>query len=148
MDRAKGDKIPVTGVDFNDLAEKMKSGGITYQVASGGSRPDDGQKFEASLAGISPAAYRAAIMNLDKKAMEGPEIRAAFAQVRKIANWMDPNMGAQPYATNLKRFVDGDMGMMIMGGWAQGVLRNGGFKFEDHVIAPGPPDKGMPGFPL
>jgi glucose/mannose transport system substrate-binding protein len=61
-------------------------------------------------------------MNLDKKALEGPEVKAAFAQVRKIADWMDPNVGAQPYATNLKRFVDGDMGMMIMGGWAQGVL--------------------------
>jgi glucose/mannose transport system substrate-binding protein len=34
---------------------------------------------------------------------------------------MDPNVGAQPYATNLKHFVDGDMGMLIMGGWAQGV---------------------------
>ena len=51
---------------------------------------------------------------------------------------MDPNVGAQPYATNLKRFVDGDMGMMIQGGWAQGVLRNAGFKFDDFIIAPGP----------
>ena len=64
-------------------------------------------------------------MNLDKKALKGPEIKAAFAQVRKIADWMDPNVGAQPYATNLKRFVNGDMGMMMQGGWAQGVLRQG-----------------------
>ncbi len=136
MDKAKADKIPVTWADFNDLAEKMKAGGITYPIANGGTRADDGQKFEASFAGVSPAAYRAAIMNLDKKALEGPEIRAAFAQMRKIADWMDPNVGAQPYATNLKRFVDGDMGMMIMGGWAQGVLRNAGFKFDDYILAP------------
>jgi glucose/mannose transport system substrate-binding protein len=148
LDKAKTDKIPVTWADFNDLAEKMKASGITYPIANGGTRPDDGQKFEASLAGINPASYRAAIMNLDKKALEGPEVRAAFAQVRKIANWMDPNMGAQPYATNLKRFVDGDMGMMIMGGWAQGVLRNGGFKFDDYIIAPGPSDNGKPVFLL
>jgi glucose/mannose transport system substrate-binding protein len=87
-------------------------------------------------------------MNLDKKALEGPEIKAAFVQVRKIANWMDPNVGAQPYATNLKRFVDGDMGMMIMGGWAQGVLRNAGFKFDDFMITPGPSDNGKPVFLL
>ena len=148
MDKAKADKIPVTWADFNDLAEKMKASGIIYPIANGGTRPDDGQKFEASLAGISPAAYRAAIMNLDKKALEGPEVKAAFAQVRRIANWMDPNMGAQPYATNLKRFIDGDMGMMIMGGWAQGVLRNAGFKFDDFVIAPGPSDNGKPVFLL
>lgn len=148
MDKAKADKVPVTWADFNDLAEKMKSGGVAYPVANGGTRPDDGQKFEAALAGISPAVYRAAIMNLDEKALRAPEIKAAFAQVRKIADWMDPNVGAQHFSTNLKRFVDGDMGMMIMGGWAQGVLRNAGFKFEDFTIAPGPSDNGKPVFLL
>ena len=148
MDKAKADKIPVTWADFNDLAEKMKAGGVASPIANGGTRPDDGQKFEAALAGISPLAYRAAIMNLEKKALEGPEIKAAFAQVRKIADWMDPNVGAQHFSTNLKRFVDGNMGMMIMGGWAQGVLRNAGFKFEDFTIAPGPSDNGKPVFLL
>ncbi|WIW49306.1 ABC transporter substrate-binding protein [Bradyrhizobium sp. 62B] len=148
MDKAKADKIPVTWAEFNDLAEKMKAGGVAFPIANGGTRPDDGQKFEAALAGISPLAYRAAIMNLEKKALEGPEIKAAFAQVRKIADWMDPNVGAQHFSTNLKRFADGDMGMMIMGGWAQGVLRNAGFKFEDFTIAPGPSDNGKPVFLL
>jgi glucose/mannose transport system substrate-binding protein len=148
MDKAKADKIPVTWADFNDLAEQMKAGGITYPIANGGTRPDDGQKFEASFAGISPASYRAAIMNLDEEALKGPQIKAAFAQVRKIADWMDPNTGAQPYATNLRRFVDGDMGLMIQGGWAQGVLRNAGFKFDDFIIAPGPSDNTKPVFLL
>jgi len=143
MDKAKADKIPVTWADFNDLAEKMKAGGVAFPIANGGTRPDDGQKFEASLAGISPAAYRAAIMNLDKKALEGPEIKAAFVQVRKIADWMDPNVGAQHFSTNLKRFIEGDMGMMIMG-----VLRNAGFKLDDFTIAPGPSDNGKPVFLL
>lgn len=148
MDKAKADKIPVTWADFNDLAEKMKAGGVASPIANGGTRPDDGQKFEASLAGISPAAYRAAIMNLDKKALEGPEIKAAFVQVRKIADWMDPNVGAQHFSTNLKRFIEGDMGMMIMGGWAQGVLRNAGFKLDEFTITPGPSDNGKPVFLL
>ncbi|WP_375308499.1 ABC transporter substrate-binding protein [Bradyrhizobium sp. A11] len=148
MDKAKADKVPVTWADFNDLAEKMKAGGVAHPIANGGTRPDDGQKFEAALAGISPLAYRAAIMNLEKKALEGPEIKAAFAQVRKIADWMDPNVGAQHFSTNLKRFIDGDMGMMIMGGWAQGVLRNAGFKLEDFMIAPGPSDNSKPVFLL
>lgn len=148
MDKAKADKIPVTWADFNELAEKMKAGGVPYPVANGGTRPDDGQKFEAALAGISPAVYRAAIMNLDEKALQAPEIKAAFAQVRKIADWMDPNVGAQHFSTNLKRFVEADMGMMIMGGWAQGVLRNAGFKFEDFTIVPGPSDNSKPVFLL
>lgn len=148
MDKAKADKLPVTWADFNSLAGKMKAAGVTYPVANGGTRPDDGQKFEASLAGISPAAYRAAIMNLDDKALSGPEMHAAFAQVRRIADWMDPNIAAQTYATNLKRFIAGDMGMLIMGGWAQGVLRNAGFKLDEFVMTPGPSDNGTPVFLL
>jgi glucose/mannose transport system substrate-binding protein len=148
MDKANAEKIPVTWAEFNALAEKMKAAGVTYPIANGGTRPDDGQKFEAALAGISPAAYRTAIMNLDEKALKGPELKAAFAQVRKIADWMDPNTAAQHYSINLQRFVAGDMGMMIQGGWAQGVLLNAGFKLGDFVIAPGPSDNGTPVFLL
>ena len=148
MDKAKADKLPVTWADFNVLAEKMKAGGVTYPVANGGTRPDDGQKFEAAIAGISPAVYRAAIMNLDEKALKSPEMKAAFAQVRKIADWMDPNTAAQHYSTHLQPFVAGDMGMMIQGGWAQGVLLNAGFKLDDFTIIPGPSDNAKPVFLL
>ncbi len=126
----------------------MKEGGVAYPIANGGTRPDDGQKFEAALAGISPAAYRTAIMNLDAKALKGPEVKAAFAQVRKIADWMDPNTAAQHYSINLQRFIAGDMGMMIQGGWAQGVLLNAGFKLDDFIIAPGPSENTKPVFLL
>jgi glucose/mannose transport system substrate-binding protein len=126
----------------------MKAGGVAYPIANGGTRPDDGQKFEAALVGISPTAYRSAIMNLDEKALRGPELKAAFAQVRKIADWMDPNTAAQHYSVNLQRFIAGDMGMMIQGGWAQGVLLNAGFKLDDFTIAPGPSDNAKPVFLL
>ncbi len=148
LDRAKADKLPTTWAEFNALAEKMKAGGVAYPIANGGTRPDDGQKFEAALVGISPTAYRAAIMQLDAKALNGPEMRAAFAQTRKIADWMDPNTAAQHYSTRLAAFVAGDMGMMIQGGWAQGVLLNAGFKLDDFIIAPGITDNGKPNFLL
>lgn len=148
MDRAKADKIPTTWAEFNALAEKMKAGGVKYPVGNGGTRPDDGQKFEAALAGISPTAYRAAIMGLDEKALTGPEVKAAFAQLRKISDWMDPNTAAQHFSTHLQPFIAGDMGMMIQGGWAQGVLVNAGFKLDEFIIAPGPSDNGKPVFLL
>ena len=148
MDMAKADKVPVTWADFNTLAENMKAGGVAYPVGNGGTRPDDGQKFEAALAGISPAVYRSAIMQLDEKALKAPEVKAAFDQLRKIANWMDPNTAAQHFSTNLKRFVAGEMGMMLQGGWAQGVLLNAGFKLDDFIITPGPSDNGKPVFLL
>src|SRR5262245_46288916 len=148
MDKAKADKIPANWAEFNTLAEKMKAGGVAHPIANGGTRPDDGQKFEAAFAGISPTAYRAAAMSLDEKALRGPEIKAAFEQLRRIADWMDPNVASQHYSTNLARFVAGDMGMMLQGGWAQGVLLNAGFKLDDFIIAPGPSDNGKPVFLL
>ena len=51
-------------------------------------------------------------------------------------------------AGNLQRFIAGDMGMMIQGGWAQGVLINAGFKLDDFIIAPGPSDNTRPVFLL
>ncbi|MBL8832625.1 MAG: carbohydrate ABC transporter substrate-binding protein [Rhodospirillales bacterium] len=148
MDKAKADKIPTTWAQFNELGEKMKAAGVPYPVANGGARADDGQKFEAVLAGISPSVYRKAIMELDDKALASPEVRAAFAQLRKIADWMDPNTAAQHFSVFLPRFVAGEMGMLIQGGWAQGVLLNGGFKLDDFIIAPGPTDNGKPVFVL
>jgi glucose/mannose transport system substrate-binding protein len=148
MDKAKADKIPVTWADFNELAEKMKAAGVKYPVGNGGTRPDDGQKFEAALAGINPAVYRAAIMDLDAKALKSPEMHAAFAQVRKIADWMDPNTAAQHYSVHLKPFIAGDMGMVIQGGWMQGVLLNAGFKLDEFMLVPGPSDNRKPVFLL
>ena len=100
MARAKATKVPASWAEFNDLAEKMKAAGMP-SLANGGIRPDDGQKFEASLAGISPEIYRRAIMQLETKALEGTEVKAAFEQLRKFANWMNPNVGAQDWAVNL-----------------------------------------------
>jgi glucose/mannose transport system substrate-binding protein len=148
MDKAKADKLPVTWGDFNELAEKMKAGGVTHPIANGGTRPDDGQKFEAALAGMNPGVYRKAIMELDDKALRGPEMTAAFAQVRKIADWSDPNTAAQHYSVFLPRFIAGDMGLLIMGGWAQGVLLNAKFKLDEFMIVPGPSDNRKPVFLL
>jgi glucose/mannose transport system substrate-binding protein len=148
MDKAKGDKIATTWAQFYELGERMKAAGVMHPVANGGTRADDGRKLEAVLAGLNPGVYRQAIMELDDKALGGPEMRAAFAQLRKIADWMDPNTAAQHFSVFLPRFVAGEMGMLIQGGWAQGVLLNGGFKLDDFIIAPGPTDNGKPVFML
>jgi len=104
MDKVSATALPATWAEFNALAEKMKAAGIT-PVANGGIRWDDGMKFEIALAGISPAAYRAAIMSLDEKALRGPEVLAAFGQLRKIASWMDPAIAAQHYSVLMPRFM-------------------------------------------
>jgi len=148
MDRAKATKVPTNWAEFNELAEKMKAAGIASPFANGGLRFDDGMKFETSLAGINPAVYRAAVMELDEKALHSKEVRDAFVQVRRLANWQDPNVATQHYSVFLPRFISGDMGILLSGGWAQGVMLNAGYKLDDFILAPGPTENGKPVFIL
>jgi glucose/mannose transport system substrate-binding protein len=139
--------VPSTWAEFNALAATMKSAGIT-PVANGGIRWDDGMKLEIVLAGLSADLYRSAIMGLDAKALQGTEMTAAFVQLRKLAGWMDPATAAQHYSVHVPRFIKGEMGMLLMGGWAQGVIKALGHRIEDVVIAPAPQDDGKPCFVL
>jgi glucose/mannose transport system substrate-binding protein len=147
MQRAGLTKAPANWAEFNEAAEKMKAAGMT-PVANGGIRWDDGMKFEIALAGISPEAYRRAIMELDSDALNGMEVLAAFEQLRKIANWMNPNIAAQSWGVNLPAFMKGDMGMVLMGGWAQGNLMRAGATPADFTSGPAPQDGGPPCFDL
>ncbi len=147
MERAKLTKAPTTWAEFNEAAATMKAAGMT-PIANGGIRWDDGMKFEIALAGISPDIYRRAIMQLDTDALNSKEVLAAFVQLRKIAGWMNPNIAAQGWLVNLPAFMKGDMGMVLMGGWAQGNLMGAGAKPTDFSSGPAPQDSGPPCFDL
>jgi glucose/mannose transport system substrate-binding protein len=87
-------------------------------------------------------------MQLDVDALKSQEVLAAFEQLRKLANWMNPNIAAQGWAVNLPAFVRGDMGMVLMGGWAQGNLLRAGATEADFSSGPAPQAKGPPCFDL
>jgi glucose/mannose transport system substrate-binding protein len=147
MERVGATELPKTWAEFNALATKMKAAGI-QPVMNGGVRWDNGMIWEIALNGISPAAYKRAVMELDEKTLAGPEVLAAFEQTRKLSDWMDPNVGNQPYATYIPKFMAGDVGMLLMGGWAQGVFRSAGYQLTDYVVGPAPQDNGKPAFIL
>ncbi|HEY5301519.1 MAG TPA: ABC transporter substrate-binding protein [Acetobacteraceae bacterium] len=146
-DRVGLTKLPATWAEFNAVAEKMKAAGVT-PVANGGITWDDGMKWEIALCGISPAAYRKAVMELDDGALKGPEVLAAFRQTRKLADWSDPGFAGQHYSVFIPRYMKGDIGMLLMGGWAQGVFKHAGFQFSDYLIGPAPQDDGKIAFDL
>lgn len=139
--------LPKTWAEFNAAADKMKAAGIT-PVANGGIKWDDGMKWEIVLCGISPDAYRKAVMELDEKTLLGPEVLAAFRQFRKLGDWSDPGASGQSYSTFIARYMRGEMGMLLMGGWAQGVFKNAGYKFDDYIVGPSPQDDGKVAFDL
>ena len=140
-------RLPATWAEFNAVAEKMKAAGI-MPVANGGIKWDDGMKWEIALCGISPAAYTKAVMQLDDATLKGPDVLAAFRQTRKLADWSDPGAAAQHYSTFIARFMKGEMGMLLMGGWAQGVLKHAGYALSDYLVGPAPQDDGQVAFDL
>ncbi len=146
-DRIGMTKLPATWAEFNAAAEKMKAAGI-IPVANGGLKWDDGMKWEIALCGISPDAYRKAIMQLDEAALKGPESLAAFRQLRKFAEWSDPGVAGQHYSTFIPRYMKGELGMLLMGGWAQGVFKHAGFQLTDYMVGPAPQDDGKIAFDL
>jgi glucose/mannose transport system substrate-binding protein len=140
-------KLPATWAEFNAIAEKMKAAGIT-PIANGGIKWDDGMKWEIALCGISLEAYRKALMELDDKTLKGPEVLAAFRQFRKLASWSDPGTASQDYTTFVPRFMKGEMGMLLMGDWAAGIYKRGGFQVSDYMVGPAPADDGKIAFDL
>jgi glucose/mannose transport system substrate-binding protein len=147
MAKVGATKAPRTWAEFNELATAMKAAGI-MPLANGGLRWDDGMKLEIALAGISPDAYRAALMNLDAKALRSPEMLQAFVQIRKFSGWMDPLASVLHYSVNLPKLLKGEMGMLLMGGFAQGVIRSLGGKLDDLLITASPQDEGKSCFEL
>lgn len=140
-------KAPTTWAEFNELATAMKAAGIT-PLANGGLRWDHGTKLEVALAGISADAYRAALMHLDPKALQGPEMQQAFAQLRKFVGWMSPATTLMHYSINLPELIKGEFGMLLMGGFAHGLIRSLGGRPDEILVTSAPQDEGKPSFVL
>lgn len=128
MDRIGATALPKTWDEFNAMAKKMAAAGIT-PVAHGGLAWADMMYFDLSLIGVSPDAYRRAIMNLDDKALRGPEVLAGFRQLRQLTEWMSPANAGQHWSVFIPPLMKGEYGFLMMGGWASGVLKRG--KFEE-----------------
>lgn len=146
MDRIGATELPKTWAEFNAMAAKMAAAGIT-PVAHGGLAWADTMYFELVLAGLSADAYRRAIMELDDKALRGPEVLAAFRQLRQLTKWMNPANAGQHWSVFLPALMKGDYGFLMMGGWASGVLKRGNFaEGKDFLCGATPNDTGKPVF--
>jgi len=147
MAKVGATKAPTTWAEFTELAAAMKAAGI-IPLANGGLRWDHGTKLEIALAGISADVYRAALMELDPKALQGPEMQHAFALVRKFVGWMSPSTSHLHYWINLPDLIKGEFGMLLMGGFAQGEMRSFGARPDEVLVTSAPQDEGKPCFVL
>ncbi|MET0682044.1 MAG: ABC transporter substrate-binding protein [Casimicrobiaceae bacterium] len=140
--------LPKNWDEFNTMAKRMKDAGIT-PVAHGGLPWTDTLYFDLTLIGISVDAYRNAIMKLDDKALRGPEVLAAFRQLRQLSEWMNPASAGQHWSVFIPGLMKGEYGFLMMGGWASGVFKRGKFEEgKDYVCGPTPSSSSKPVFDL
>jgi glucose/mannose transport system substrate-binding protein len=148
MDKIGAKALPKTWDEFNAMAEKMAQAGIT-PIAQGGLAWADEMDLEIVLLGQSPDAYKRAFMDLDEKALEGPEVLAAFRQLRKMTGWMSPANAGQHWSVFIAQLMKGQYGFLMMGGWASGVLKRGNFvEGKDYLCGSTPDNTAKPIFDM
>jgi glucose/mannose transport system substrate-binding protein len=148
MDKIGATALPKTWDEFNAMAKRFADAGI-IPVAHGGLAWADAVQFEIVLAGISPIAYKKAIMELDDAALRGPEVLAALTELRQLTKWMTPSNAGQHWSVFAPNLMKGEYGFLMMGGWASGVLKRGKFEEgKDFLCGPTPSDSGKPVFDM
>jgi glucose/mannose transport system substrate-binding protein len=148
LDKIGATSLPKTWDEYNAMSKKLLEAGIT-PVAHGGLGWIDTQLFDVVLAGISPAVYKKAIEELDDKALRGPEVLAAFTQLRQMSKWMSPSNAGQHWSVFLPALMKGEYGFLIMGSWASGVMKRGQFEeSKDYLCGVAPSNSSKPVFDM
>lgn len=148
LDKAGIAEMPKTWAEFNTDAEKLKAAGI-IPVAHGSQDWVDATLFENIVYGMNVDLYRKAFVKLDMDALRGPDMQAAFGELRKVINWTDPGMPGRDWDAAANMMLNGKAGFFFMGDWAIGTYNAEGFKYgTDYLCAQGPSDNGKPGFIL
>lgn len=134
--------------EFNADAEKLKAVGI-IPVAHGSQDWIDGTLFENVVYGMNIDLYRKALVSLDETALHGPDMVAAFAELRKLINWTDPGMPGLDWDAAANLMLNAKAGFYFVGDWAIGTYNAEGFKQgTDYLCAQAQSDNGKPGFIL
>ena len=148
MDKAGIATMPKTWAEFNADAEKFKAAGL-IPVAHGSQDWIDATLFENVVYGMNVDLYRKALVNLDMDALRGPDMVAAFTELRKIIGWTDPGMPGRDWDAAANMMLNGKAGFYFMGDWAIGTFNAEKFKYNvDYLCGQGPSDNGKPGFIL
>ncbi|KNX79512.1 sugar ABC transporter substrate-binding protein [Pseudomonas sp. 250J] len=113
------DKAPTTLEEFYAAGDKLKAAGF-IPLAHGGQPWQDSTVFESvvlSVMGVE--GYKKALVELDEKALTGPEMVKALTELKKVATYMDPDGKGQDWNLEAAKVINGKAGMQIMGDWAK-----------------------------
>lgn len=123
---ANGLKPPTTWEEFNAIARGLKAKGIT-PLAHGGQPWQDDTIFDDVVVGIGgPEFYKAAILNLDEKALSSDTMVKVFDEMRTIRGFVDDNFSGRDWNLATTMVINGTAAMQLMGDWAKGEMIKAG----------------------
>ena len=113
------DKAPATLDELYAAADKLEAAGF-IPLAHGGQPWQDSTVFEnVVLAVMGVDGYTKALVDLDDKALTGPDMVKALTELKKLATYMDPDGKGQDWNLEAAKVINGKAGMQIMGDWAK-----------------------------
>lgn len=112
-------KNPTTLEEFYAAGDKLKAAGFVA-LAHGGQPWQDSTVFEAVVLSVMGAdGYKKALVDLDEKALTGPEMVKSLTELKKVATYMDVDGKGQDWNLEAAKVINGKAGMQIMGDWAK-----------------------------
>ncbi|TNC73271.1 ABC transporter substrate-binding protein [Rubellimicrobium roseum] len=148
MEAAGVEAVPATWEEFNAACEKVVAAGLTC-VAHGSFDWTDATTFDSIVYGMDIDLYRAAFVEGDAEAIRSQGMIDAFAQFRRVVDWMDPGMPGRPWEEAMAMMTNGEAAFFFMGDWAIGTLNAAGLQEgTDYVCTQAPVDWGGNGYIL
>ena len=148
MEKAGIEKMPATWAEFNEACEKAVAAGLIC-IAHGSADWTDATTFDSIVYGMDKDLYDAAFVEADPDSMRSDEMVAAFAQYRKMIDWMDPGIPGRPWDAALSMINNDEAVFFFMGDWALGTLNARNEKYEvDYLCDQAPVDWGGTGYIL
>lgn len=130
---------PTSYDEFFAVADKLKAAGITA-VAHGGQPWQDATMFESVVLGVGGTDfYKAALVNLDEKAITSPTMTKVFDTMGKIKTYIDKASAGRDWNLTTAMVIKGEAGMQFMGDWAKGEFTAAGkVPNKDYFCVPAP----------
>ena len=148
MEQAGIAGMPKTWEEFNAACEKAEAAGLIC-IAHGSFDWTDATTFDSVVYGMDIDLYRKAFTEADPEVMRSQGMIDAFAQLRKMVNWMDPGNPGRPWDASLAMMNNDEAVFFFMGDWAIGTLNaNNQVEGTDYLCEQAPVDWGGTGYIL
>ncbi|MCY0385926.1 ABC transporter substrate-binding protein [Robbsia sp. Bb-Pol-6] len=133
-----GAQPPTTWPEFFAVADKIKAAG-QVAIAAGGQPWQDLTIWETVVLSQGPAFYKKAIVDLDPKTLNSPQMVQVFDTVRKITTYFDKGYSGRDWNLATAMVINGQAGFQFMGDWAKGEFANANkVAGKDYLCIPAP----------